>query len=378
MDRQQFEAALDAELARWEELVSALTEEQAMVPGALDAWSVRDVVLHVAFWTQHAAAHLTAIAEGRAPTEAELYGQSPPPPEVARDDDDAINAWVLAQAGAVPFDAALALGQQAAQNLRDALARLDDATLLDRQRQFPGLPWKGERTLLEVLDVLTLDHAVEHREALAAWLATQPPPSRDAALRRELLAMRDRDQELRQQLMAQLRPGESPDQALVEQLQAVDRANTARMQAIVAEHGWPGRSLVGTDGAAAAWLLVQHADADRAVQERCLALLQTAVAAGEAEPADLAYLFWAMPGSSPSRRGPLTACTASGCCTSSPVRQRTRTWRQSSLRRGASCGPAARSASPCSPASPRMDSPTSGSSPRRCSRSLPSPRWRCR
>jgi hypothetical protein len=290
MDRQQFEATLDAELAHWEELLTSLTEEQTMAPGALDAWSVHDVVLHVAFWTQHAAAHLTAIAEGRAPTEAELYGQEPPPPEVVRNDDDAINAWVLAQAGAVPFEAALAIGQQAAQNLHDALARLDAVTLLDRRRQFLGLPWKGERTLLEVLDVLTLDHAVEHREALAAWLATQPPPRRNTALRRELLAMRDRDQELRQRLMAHLQPGEPPDEALVEELQAVDRANTARMQAIIAEHGWPGRSLVSKDGAQAAWLLVQHADAERAFQERCLALLQTAVAAGEAEPSELAYL----------------------------------------------------------------------------------------
>lgn len=62
------------------------------------------------------------------------------------------------------------------------------------------------------------------------------------------------------------------------------------MQAIVAAHGWPGRSLVGADGATAAWLLVQHADADRTLQGRCLALLEAAVAAGEAEPSELAYL----------------------------------------------------------------------------------------
>lgn len=289
MDRQRFEAALNAELAQWEELLSLLTEEQAMAPGVIGAWSVCDVILHVAFWTHHAAAHLAAIVEGRVPSEAELYGQELPP-EIARDDDDAINAWVGSQAGTLPFEAALAIGQQAAQNLRDALARLDDATLLDRQRQFPGLPWKGERTLLEVLDFLTLEHAVEHREAIEAWLATQEPPRHDPALRRELLAMRDRDQEARQRLMANHRPGEPLDHALVEDVQAVDWAHIARMQVIIAEHGWPGRSLVGKDGATAAWLLVQHADADRAFQERCLALLETAVAAGEAEPSELAYL----------------------------------------------------------------------------------------
>jgi hypothetical protein len=54
--------------------------------------------------------------------------------------------------------------------------------------------------------------------------------------------------------------------AAAEHLQAVDAANTARMKRIVAERGWPGRSLVGDDGAQAAWLLVQHADHDPAFQ----------------------------------------------------------------------------------------------------------------
>ncbi len=35
-------------------------------------------------------------------------------------------------------------------------------------------------------------------------------------------------------------------------------AHTARLQEIVAEHGWPGRSLAGEDGADAAWLVLQH------------------------------------------------------------------------------------------------------------------------
>lgn len=44
------------------------------------------------------------------------------------------------------------------------------------------------------------------------------------------------------------------------------------------------------DGAQQAWLLVQHADADLAFQKDCLARLERAVAAGDASPADLAYL----------------------------------------------------------------------------------------
>jgi hypothetical protein len=62
------------------------------------------------------------------------------------------------------------------------------------------------------------------------------------------------------------------------------------MQAIIKQHGWPGKSLVGTDGAHAAWLLVQHADHDRPFQKRCLGLLKVAVQKGEATGEQLAYL----------------------------------------------------------------------------------------
>jgi hypothetical protein len=73
------------------------------------------------------------------------------------------------------------------------------------------------------------------------------------------------------------------------ELEKVDRDNTARMREIVAQHGWPTRSLVGEDGAQAAWLLVQHADAEPEFQRHCLALMRAAPA-GEVGLDQLAYL----------------------------------------------------------------------------------------
>jgi hypothetical protein len=70
----------------------------------------------------------------------------------------------------------------------------------------------------------------------------------------------------------------------------VDADNLAWLKEVVAEVGWPGQSMVGEDGAHAAWLLAQHADQDPAFQRRCLELLTQAVASGEAAPAALAYL----------------------------------------------------------------------------------------
>jgi hypothetical protein len=51
-----------------------------------------------------------------------------------------------------------------------------------------------------------------------------------------------------------------PEEAPASARRVVDlvRAHTARLRAIVSQYGWPGRSLVGEDGADAAWLLLQH------------------------------------------------------------------------------------------------------------------------
>jgi hypothetical protein len=128
-------------------------------------------------------------------------------------------------------------------------------------------------------------------------LAHAEPPSEEGdaklneSLRRELLAMRDLDQQARQEVLKNTKPGAlATDDEALKKMVEIDRIHTTRMKEIVAEQGWPGRSLVGEDGAAAAWLLVQHADLDVDFQERSLPLVEAAVKAGEAKPSHWAYL----------------------------------------------------------------------------------------
>ena len=107
---------------------------------------------------------------------------------------------------------------------------------------------------------------------------------RDEALRAELREMFRVDQELRNKWIE-----EGDDQQLASRVGEVDQQNTARMRQIVDAHGWPGKTLVGEDAAHAAWLLVQHADADREFQKRCLELM-AAAGPDEVRPSDLALL----------------------------------------------------------------------------------------
>jgi hypothetical protein len=99
----------------------------------------------------------------------------------------------------------------------------------------------------------------------------------DAELRAELLRRTEKDQIARR----------GGDPAAME---AADAENLPWLKQVISAAGWPGASLVGVDGANAAWLLAQHADSDPAFQRQCLDLLTAAVAAGEATRQHLAYL----------------------------------------------------------------------------------------
>jgi hypothetical protein len=77
--------------------------------------------------------------------------------------------------------------------------------------------------------------------------------------------------------------------ALSSQMQELNNSILLPMKKIVAKYGWPGRSLVGTEAARAAWLIVLHADSDAVFQRNALELVKT-LPAGEVENVHIAYL----------------------------------------------------------------------------------------
>ena len=105
-------------------------------------------------------------------------------------------------------------------------------------------------------------------------------------LKQRLLGMIEEDKRVRAELVAtgELFAGYAPRMA------EVHRRNAEALEALIEEHGWPGRSLVGSEGAQAAWLVAQHAIAAPEFQRKCLSLLKEAVSRGEAEAAYVAYL----------------------------------------------------------------------------------------
>jgi hypothetical protein len=105
------------------------------------------------------------------------------------------------------------------------------------------------------------------------------------ALAAELRALRDEDQRYRAEGMRlwNEKGVDSPEaKAIWDRQTALDVKNQARLEIIVAEHGWPGVRAAGLAGADAAFLILDHAPL--ALQKRLLPRLQASVDAHDAVP----------------------------------------------------------------------------------------------
>ena len=105
-------------------------------------------------------------------------------------------------------------------------------------------------------------------------------------LSQELIQMAREDMELRNTLAS--------DGALFNhyhpEMKAVHDRNAKRLDEIVQQHGWPGKSKVGEEAAYAAWFILQHAIAHPDLQRKCFPLLVQQVETGEMSPVDMAML----------------------------------------------------------------------------------------
>lgn len=105
------------------------------------------------------------------------------------------------------------------------------------------------------------------------------------ALRRELSAMLDVDQAIRQKQIA----AGWKDRLLNEEQKKIDVRNTARLREIFKQHGFPGNSLVGKDGAFAAYMIIIHSPSLELKRE-ALPHVEKGLAKGELPPVAVAGL----------------------------------------------------------------------------------------
>jgi hypothetical protein len=115
----------------------------------------------------------------------------------------------------------------------------------------------------------------------------------NTALQAELLALLDADYAEVNRITSDgtlLEPANPNRAHVITELRALAQRNVERLTRIMAEHGWPGVSLVGAAGATAAYRLVLHAFTLPAFQRSILPVLKKAAAAGEASWWDVSRL----------------------------------------------------------------------------------------
>ena len=89
----------------------------------------------------------------------------------------------------------------------------------------------------------------------------------------ELESLKQRDLETRSKLLAEGRLYGSYEA----EMQRVHVENAEALDRIVAQHGWPGISMVGIDACRAAWMVAQHSICTPRLQRKFLKLLEEAV-----------------------------------------------------------------------------------------------------
>lgn len=152
--------ALDAARAEFLEALSAVDADLVTVPGVMDDWSVRDLVVHVAAWADHGSSALDLAAAGRGDEFA--YSSS---------DTDAMNERILAEGRSVSPSDALVREEAAFAGLRQRVADLDPSLL--------ALRLGNGDSVEEVIRYDGPNHYAEHTEHLRAWFGAEDEPDED-------------------------------------------------------------------------------------------------------------------------------------------------------------------------------------------------------
>jgi hypothetical protein len=113
---------------------------------------------------------------------------------------------------------------------------------------------------------------------VAAPAAAVEPAPTHPDLVAELLAMRDADQEVRHRWLK-----DQKNTAIVAEMEALDAKHVVRLRQILAQYGWPGKSMVGVKPGGAAWMIAQHGGPE--ILAETLPMMYEAVKKGELEEA---------------------------------------------------------------------------------------------
>ena len=155
MNREQLLNKLERAWTELNESYAGLPDSQLTKSGAVDNWSVKDILAHVTTWEEEALKYLPLIIEsGRPPRYSAQYGGI-----------DAFNA--------------LRTEQKRSLSLPEVLRQLEEThrQLVEYVRSVPEEQFTRETPFRHRLRLDTYSHYPQHAEAIREWRARGAPPA---------------------------------------------------------------------------------------------------------------------------------------------------------------------------------------------------------
>ena len=163
MRRADLLGQLRSENEGWEALLAEIGEDRMDEPGVAGAWSIKDIVAHLAAWRRRTVGRLEAVARGQAEPEHEW------PADLHEDDE--INAWFHERDRNKSVRETLAESRRVFEQLASAIGKLPEDALDDPAR----FPWM-EGTPMTGATLFGHFHT-EHEADMRGYLSRQPARS---------------------------------------------------------------------------------------------------------------------------------------------------------------------------------------------------------
>jgi hypothetical protein len=151
MNRQQLLKRLENGWTALNESYAGLTDAQMTAPGAMEAWSVKDILAHVTIWEAEAMTYLPVIMHGGKPPRYSLQGGI-----------DAFNARMIEQKRGL--------------TLVEVRSALDEThrRLIDYLQTVPEAQFSHETPFRHRLRLDTYSHYLLHAKAIVEWRESMP------------------------------------------------------------------------------------------------------------------------------------------------------------------------------------------------------------
>ena len=158
MSKAKLLAEIQAERQSLEAVLAELSEDQMLVTGVIDDWTVKDLLAHIAVWEQRMVSWVAQAVRGEVP---EML-----PPGMTWDDLDEWNEETYQKHRHRALEEVLVDFRQSYSQALQAAQGIGEQDLIDADRY----PWREGRPLWMMVAANTSWHYKEHEESIRNWL----------------------------------------------------------------------------------------------------------------------------------------------------------------------------------------------------------------